>query len=220
MRKVIQAICVVLLLGLWVPAAPAQESVEANLEVMSRLSSEIAEELITGFPPGLKPEHIALIPYGQDETYEFMTNVFARILTERGFRTLTPNNPETGGGGVGAANGGFRMEYQALNFALVYPRIYRPYLFGGRQVKRRADLRIMARLVDGKDDSVVWVGEAVRSHEDQFSFSHISQVEAGLFEFNKPPHDTTAWGKIVEPVVVSGIIVGLIYLFFSNQTDE
>ena len=56
--------------------------------------------------------------------------------------------------------------------------------------------------------------------EDQFSYSQVNDVEQGDFSFTKPPHDATNWGKIVEPVVVSGIIVGLIYLFFSNQTDE
>ncbi len=65
-----------------------------------------------------------------------------------------------------------------------------------------------------------WVGEAESSYEDSFPFGRISEVEDGAFAFTKPPRDGTNWGKIVEPVVVSGIIVGLIYLFFSNQTDN
>ena len=45
-------------------------------------------------------------------------------------------------------------------------------------------------------------------------------VEAGLYSFTKPERETKKWGRIVEPVVVSGIIVGLIYLFFSNQSGD
>ncbi len=46
------------------------------------------------------------------------------------------------------------------------------------------------------------------------------QVENDLFTFTKPEKKATNWSKIVEPVVVSGIIVGLIYLFFSNQSSD
>jgi hypothetical protein len=72
-------------------------------------------------------------------------------------------------------------------------------------------------LVDPTDQSVVWIGEAERSHKDKFSYGDLEEIEAGSFMFTKPEQKSTSWGKVVEPVVVSGIIIGLIYLFFSNQ---
>jgi len=79
---------------------------------------------------------------------------------------------------------------------------------------------LYAKLLDPENEAVLWVGEAERSHEDQFPYHLISQVEEGVLGFTKPPHQTVKWSKIVEPVVVSGIIVGLIYLFFSNQSAD
>ena len=84
-------------------------------------------------------------------------------------------------------------------------------------MKRKADVGLHIKLVDPVDHSVIWLGDAAKDYEDQFSYGQIADVEAGTLAFTKPDKTSTKWGKIVEPVVVSGIIVGLIYLFFSNQ---
>jgi len=81
------------------------------------------------------------------------------------------------------------------------------------------DFRLLAKLVEPANGHVVWMAEASKSYDDQFSHDDIDEVEAGLYAFTKPPRESRNWGRIVEPVVVSGIIVGLIYLFFSNQGD-
>ena len=112
------------------------------------------------------------------------------------------------------------LQYQARDFTLSYPKVYRSFLIGGRKVKRTARVNLLAKLIDTRDRSVVWVGEASDTYEDQFAHKHLAQVEAGLFEFTSPPKSQADLGKIVEPVVVSGIIVGLIYLFFSNQDNN
>lgn len=190
----------------------------SNIDLMKKLTGDTVDEILAQVPRGFESHDVVLVPYAVDEQYEFIDNVFTRILTSRGFRVYD-------GAGAKAndkarAAGGFRLEYQAMDFNLAYPKIYRSYLIGGRRVKRTADVRLVARVVDPGDDSVVWVGEAGRSHKDQFSYGELPAVEAGVFAFTKPPRKTTNWAKIAEPVVVSGIIVGLIYLFFSNQTNN
>ena len=35
-----------------------------------------------------------------------------------------------------------------------------------------------------------------------------------------PVRDEVKWGRFIEPVIVTGIVVGLVYLFFSNQDSN
>ncbi len=121
---------------------------------------------------------------------------------------------------AGAAKVPVWLEYETLEFSLAYEKVYRSHLIGGKRVKRRADLKVLAKLVAVSDAEVMWIGETSAERSDQFSFGDVDRVEAGTFQFTKPAHPTTGWGKLVEPVFVSGIIVGMIYLFFSNQSDS
>jgi len=159
-----------------------------------------------------------------DEKYEVIKNVFTSTLTDHGFTVYASAKPRTANTPDSAAvepqRQPFRLEIRALEFAIRYPRIFRSFLIGGKKVERDASVAISATLTNLDNDSVIWVKEVKRSYHDQFSFQMLSQVENDLFTFTKPEKKATNWSKIVEPVVVSGIIVGLIYLFFSNQSND
>jgi hypothetical protein len=81
-------------------------------------------------------------------------------------------------------------------------------------------VRINATLTDPADGRVVWVGEVARDTSDEIDYGKALQIEQGNYAFNKPVVPSAGWGLYVEPVFVTGIIVGLIYLFFSNQSNN
>ena len=203
-----------------VPATAEDEAVINNLERMRRLTAEVAEELVASVPDHVNMGHVILAPYEASEQYKFTDHVFTGVLTDGGHRVFesAPSLSMTSRSDSTSATT-LRLEYQALHFGLIYPKIYRPFLIGGRKVKRQAGVRLLAKLIDPRDESVVWLGEASRSHEDQFPYGQLAVVEVGTFAFTKPSRSSTGWGKVIEPVVVSGIIIGLIYLFFSNQNE-
>ncbi len=207
--------------------ASADESARTNFEILKTMNVEISDELIAGFPADVAGRDLILAPAARDERYELLANVFVQALSANGFRAHEPvaKNPADTTGTPGASvrvagASDLNVEFQIIDFDLRYTKIYRSYLIGGKKVKRSADVRVTVRLVDPSDGLVVWVGEAFRSLDDGFKYGEIDEVEAGLYSFTKPSRDTKKWGRIVEPVVVTGIIVGLIYLFFSNQTDS
>jgi len=111
------------------------------------------------------------------------------------------------------------LTFQNIAFGIAYPDVYRSHLVGGKHVKRRADVRVHATLTDGQSGQVLWVGEAARERQDEFDFDDSARVEQGLYQFSRPVLPGGGWGKLAEPVFVTGIVVGLIYLFFSNQSD-
>jgi len=112
------------------------------------------------------------------------------------------------------------LTYQNIAFGVAYPDVYRSHLIGGKKVKRRADVRVHATATDGRTGEVLWVGEATRERNDEFDMDDAASVEQGVYPFARPVLPGGGWGKYAEPVFVTGIIVGLIYLFFSNQSDN
>lgn len=217
-RLAARVVCAAVLLVL--PATASAQRPIPNLELMRGLTDKAIAELLAGMPAGVKARDIVLVPIGSDERYEFLTNGFGRVLTNRGYQTHVAFPVDTTGVRLSRGGSALELEYQALDFDLSYPKVYRSYLIGGRKVRRMARVNLLARLIDPQDQSIMWIGESSKDHEDQFAHKHLSHVEAGLYTFNKPAQPSARWGKVVEPVVVSGIIVGLIYLFFSNQSGN
>jgi hypothetical protein len=216
-----------LTVGTWSMAC-ADEPVATNFEILKTMIVEISDELISGFPADVANRDLVLAPAARDERYEFLTRNFTGSLTAEGFRVHEQviENPadttEAKNSSIYRAAGtsDLNVEFQIIDFDLRYTKIYRSFLIGGKKVKRSADIRVTVRLVDPSDGLIVWVGEAFRSHDDGFPYGEIDDVEAGLYSFTKPSRETKKWGRIAEPVVVTGIIVGLIYLFFSNQSGD
>ena len=104
-------------------------------------------------------------------------------------------------------------------FRLSYINVYRSYLIGGKKVRREANVRMSAKLLTSSGD-VAWFGEVSSEKSDQFSHGDLSRIQEGTYAFVKPEMPGSGWSKVVEPVFVSAIIVGLVYLFFSNQSDS
>jgi hypothetical protein len=165
--------------------------------------------------------------FGSGEDYVFVGNVFMDVLTRHEVKTIAAAPPSASAApettvvaeGMGAA-GDLVLTYQNVAFAIAYPDVYRSHLVGGKRVKRRADIRVHATVTDAKSGEVLWVGEASRESSDEFDFDDAARVEQGVYQFARPVIPGGGWGKYAEPVFVTGIIVGLIYLFFSNQSDN
>jgi len=192
----------------------------SNLEVMTALGTEVIEEIVNSIESRAAGPGVRLKPLANAEQYRFLDNIFTRILKERGIKIYgAAAAPGQGSPGQEQANP-LVLEYETLEFNLAYEKVYRSYLIGGKRVMRRADLKVLAKLVGTEDAEVMWIGEKGAGHSDQFSFGNVGRIESGTFQFTKPARPSTGWGKLVEPVFVSGIIVGMIYLFFSNQSDS
>jgi len=202
-----------------IPSAHADEPARTNLEVMTDLSRATVGQLYAGFASKLAGRSVRLKPYATNEEYQFVTNVFTRVLAQQGV-TVYPPVAAGPGAAADSAGAGWVLEYQVMSFTLSYPKIYRAHLIGGKRVKRRADVHILGTLSGGAGGAVAWVGDASQEASDQFSFDELGRVEEGTFQFTRPGVPSSGWGKYVEPVVVTGIIVGLVYLFFSNQSDS
>jgi hypothetical protein len=202
----------------------AEDRVKGNLEVVSDLTAEVARELLKSFPASVSEKGLYIQTRTEDETYQLVRDMFTSVFTENGIPVFSNPRRLQAGDSISAAPimpaSPYRLEVRALEFSIRYPKIFRSHLIGGKRVVRSAKVKLSSTLLNPSDDSVVWVKEAGRSFDDQFPFHILSRVEEDLLTLTKPERNTTKWSRMVEPVVVSGIIVGLIYLFFSNQSGD
>jgi hypothetical protein len=190
----------------------------SNLDLMTSLGTRLAEEVIAEIETDLRGQRVRLQSFGKGEEYQVLDDVFTRILTERGIASVTDRPPNAPAPDETAAPP-LTLEYKVPVFRLSYVNVYRSYLIGGKKVRREANVRMSAKLLTGSGD-VAWFGDVGASREDQFSHGDISRIQEGTYQFVKPEMPGSGWSKIVEPVFVSAIIVGMIYLFFSNQSDS
>jgi hypothetical protein len=201
------------------PAAGAEDEAPSNLDLMSRLGTQVANDIIGKIDSNVRGVRLQVAPFAGSEEYQLLDDIFTRILQEKGIETVTAQPKAGTSQEEQQPPPPFVLDYKVPIFRLSYPKVYRSYLIGGKKVRREATLRVSVKLLSDKGD-VVWIGESSAEHEDQFPYGDRERVQEGTYQFVKPEMPGSGWGKIVEPVFVSAIIVGMIYLFFSNQSDS
>ncbi len=110
--------------------------------------------------------------------------------------------------------------YQIITYSIEYPDIGRSYWVGAKEVERLAEMGLFVKLLDSVTGEIVWVGETQKKYEDRIAYSLLDRVEDPARDFTMPVRDEIKWSRFVEPVIVTGIVVGLVYLFFSNQDSN
>ncbi len=87
----------------------------------------------------------------------------------------------------------------------------------GSEVSRQGQVTLALRLSDERDDVVRWQDEITRTQRDRIPKKQLDLLQHDQFKFAKTELEEQTWSKFVEPVIVSTVLGGLIYLFFSNR---
>ena len=85
------------------------------------------------------------------------------------------------------------------------------------KVQRRCRADLALTLSDVSDHAVHWRREASVTHVDAVPKRRLDLLANAQYSFAKTELEEQTWGKFVEPVVISSVLGGLIYLFFSNR---
>jgi len=110
------------------------------------------------------------------------------------------------------------LEVRVAEFEVSYPRRWRRSLFGSAMVERAARAAIYFRVLDGRDGRVVWTHSDRREERDVVSEKLLAGLEDLPGQTGRSKAARGGIGRIVEPIVVSGIVVGLVVLFYSSRT--
>jgi hypothetical protein len=195
---------------LWLLAiSPAlAQAPRTNYELVQAAVHRASVELVTGLGPvHASGAPLAVKAVGTHAGNFLVENSLSSALTEAGIAVRTE-----------ATAGDRILEFEVVDLGLAYPQTRRRAWLGERRVEREARVRLFTRLVDPAAASVVWARSAEAKEQDEVAVSQLADLEdktpADYMKATLPPR---RWNKIVEPAVVTGIVVGLIVLFFSNQ---
>ena len=110
------------------------------------------------------------------------------------------------------------LEYRIGELEIRYPRRWRSSLFGSAMVERSVRAVIFFRLIDKTDGRVIWADSGSASVTDVVSQKLLENLELAQEGGGETESGAGGLGRVVEPIVVSGIVVGLVFLFYSSRT--
>jgi hypothetical protein len=111
------------------------------------------------------------------------------------------------------------ISYRVVSCEASVPRTWREWVVGAKMAERKVTVDIHFQLSTGSGD-VVWAGNARRERRDVVpggALGYLSTPEQG---FTAPEVQEGGWDKVLEPVVVAGIVGGLIYLFYTSKASD
>jgi len=193
------------------------EELITNYQVIEKISGEAVDELMANMP-SLQKEKLLLLVKGKGvgKIDDAFLNVLIKKMKDSGIRvsTTAPSEDSTG------EQPDYEFNYQLVKLNLRYADINRSHLVGSKRVDRLAEIGIFSQIIDRSNGDIFWVGETSKKFEDTISYSLLDRVEDPDIEYTRPVRKELRWSRLVEPVIVTGIVTGLVYLFFSNQSSN
>lgn len=218
-------ICAVFLISvLPVTSSPhgTGETILTNYEILEHVSSEAIDEMMANMPPLMKDSFIMLVRARSAGNMDFIfENMLLKKMKEAGFRLATKSSVKSQEESKDESDRpDYEFSYQLIRMTLQYPDIGRSYWVGAKEVERRSEVGVFCQLADLSSGDIIWVGETEKKYEDRIAYSSLEEVEDPQHDFTRPARNELKWSNLVEPVVVAGIVTGLVYLFFSNQSSN
>lgn len=109
-----------------------------------------------------------------------------------------------------------RLQVLVEGSGVTYVRRLGSFPFGTKGYERLAGMRASATLFDPQNGDVVWTRSATRSARDVVSKGDVAYAASGSGYLN-PPVPRGGGTRWLEPMIVIGVVTGLVVLFYSNR---
>jgi hypothetical protein len=117
--------------------------------------------------------------------------------------------------GSGGSSDPVQLQLQVDGAAVTYVRRLGKFPFGTKGYERLSAMRAVATLLDAATGEVFWSRSASRSLTDVVPKGSVAYAASGSGRLNPPvPKGGTRW---LEPLIVVGVVAGLVVLFYSNR---
>lgn len=192
-----------------VPMLAAEPRPSTNFELVQEAARGASAKLVARLDSAAVGSPVALHAVGTHEGGFLVESTLSSVLTEAGHEVRTRAD---------SAAGGPVLEFEVMDLGVAYTRVWRNAWLGDKKVERQARARVFARLVDDSAARILWAEQAEAKVVDEVPYGVLPTLEEkGGATYLQATVPTRSWNKIVEPLVVTGIVAGLILLFFSNQ---
>ena len=186
--------------------AAAADPFPTNMDLLVETVTSAIEEGLAqmSMPEDTGGAHLLVIPQSKHDANWMVDHLLAERLLGRGFNvTLDSTTKQLSH---------MRLSYRVLDLGVTGRSGLR-----GSHVERQGRVTLALQLSDAASDVVHWQDEITRTLRDQVPKQRIELLQHDRFKFAKTELEEQTWGKFVEPVIVSTVLGGLIYLFFSNR---
>ena len=129
-------------------------------------------------------------------------HILTERLLDRGFEVAVDSSA--------AQLGRVRLSYRLLDLG-----ISGQSGLWGSQVSRQTRATLALRLKAG--ETLLWQDEERVQKSDRIAKDRLDLQQSTAYDFARIELEERRWGKFVEPVIVSTVLGGLIYIFFSNR---
>jgi hypothetical protein len=215
------SLCFLTVLGvdpLWAAGPAADTEPPTNFEIIGKISAETAGEIVSAIGALGQGDLVLVTKAKSGGSADFLLeNAFVEKMHAAGLRIAI----DAGSKDPAVASAArYRLSYQVIRLNISYPDVSRTWLIGPRKVERLALADVFVQFIDLSTGDILWVRETHKRYDDTIGYGDLKSVEDAQYDFTKPPHSGFKMSRLLEPVVVGGIVVGLIYLFFSNQSNK
>lgn len=122
----------------------------------------------------------------------------------------------SGSGGAEDEAGGLRLEARVQSSGISYVRTIRGLLGRPKAYERFGYLHASATLFGGDSGAVLWARTASSEIRDRVPRGDLAYVAAGSNRLNPVPPGGRGF-RLLEPLIVVGVVAGLVVLFYSNR---
>jgi hypothetical protein len=201
------------------PPARAERALPpTHAAVLDSLAARVAADLLRGqdLPAGRTLYVEQPVP---GDTLAIFAQELVQALRGRGAPVRiadarTSNTPGAPGSGDDAADLKLRARVQSTG--LGYVRAIRGFLGRTKAYERFGYLHASATLLDGGTGAVLWARTASSESRDRVPRGDLAYVAAGSGRLN-PAVPGGRGFRLLEPLIVVGVVAGLVVLFYSNR---
>jgi hypothetical protein len=196
------------------------------MAMMEQLAGKVAGDLLKDIP---LPQNatVELVGLSTNEGSWLLEEALADFMrkSERGI-CVTLSHADSSAAGEGALqdsagsnshDAAYRLEYRIAEMSLEYARCWKSHHVGRLMVERVAKANVHARLVGMPSGKLLWSRSDEKQIKDVLPARELASLEGKSFPFPKPTLQRKSIGRFFEPLLVAGIIVGLVSLFYSAK---
>jgi hypothetical protein len=189
---------------------------KGNLAVLRELTRDVMADAVDqmGIP---RESHVYMKQVESHDASWLVQSILLEELTDRGHAVMTGAMlPAEEGAEPGGA---YEIAYRIVSCETTYPRVWREWVIGSRKVERRAAVDIHFQLSD-ESTAIVWAGNVEREKREIVPGGRVEELATPGQGFTSAEIEPGGWDKVIEPVLVAGIVGGLIYLFYTSRSTD
>ena len=198
------ALTALLILAPTLNAAPLSTNMDMVAETLDQAVAQALAKL-QSMQGGITWKGPLLIEAQSEHSANWMADhILCERLLQSGFEVVLDS--------ASAPSETMRLSYRVVDLGIVGHSGLR-----GGEVRRQSRATLSLRLSDHRNEVLYWQCEETVQRRDRVPKNRMEFLQHTDYAFARTEIEEQSWSKFVEPVIVSTVLGGLVYLFFSNR---